>query len=105
MEAGRKHTNPMGTVHGGILCAIADAAMGTAFGTTLEEGESFTSLELKINFIRPVWDTRLKAVGRVVERGRTIGVVECEVRDENERLVAVATGTCMVLRGEKAVGR
>src|SRR5215467_12874681 len=54
LAAGPQHANPMGTLHGGILCDIADAAMGIAFSTTLEPGESFTTLELKINFIRPV---------------------------------------------------
>src|SRR6266478_9104130 len=48
------HANPMGTIHGGILCYIADAAMGIAFSSTLEPGEPFTTVELKINFLRPV---------------------------------------------------
>jgi uncharacterized protein (TIGR00369 family) len=105
MEAGSRHTNPMGTVHGGILCDLADAAMGIAFATTLEEGESFTTLELKINFLKPVWQARLRAVGRVVKRGRTIGLAECDIFDESEALVARASSTCMTLRGEQAQGR
>lgn len=105
MEAGTQHTNPMGTVHGGILCDLADAAMGIAFATTLTGGESFTTLELKINFLKPIWQARLRAVGRVVKRGRTIGLVECDVFDESEALVARASSTCMTLRGEQAQGR
>src|SRR6201981_1463178 len=62
LQAGRRHFNPMGTVHGGILCDIADAAMGIAFATTLSPGESFTTVELKINFFRPVWKAELKGV-------------------------------------------
>jgi uncharacterized protein (TIGR00369 family) len=54
-EAGAQHANPMGTLHGGILCDIADAAMGMAYASTLGAGETFTTLELKINFLKPVW--------------------------------------------------
>ena len=100
-----RHANPMGTVHGGILCDIADAAMGMAYASTLDEGESFTTLELKINFLKPVWAGKLVATGRVVRGGRTVGLVECDVVDEKDRLVARATSTCMTLRGEEAKGR
>jgi len=105
LEAGPQHANPMGTLHGGILCDIADAAMGMAFASTLAPEESFTTVELKINFFRPVWQARLKAEGTVVQRGRTIGYVECTITDEENRLVAKAASTCMVLRGQKASGR
>ena len=105
LEAGAKHCNPMGTVHGGILCDIADAAMGIAFATTLAAGESFTTVELKINFLRPVRQAQLRAEGRVVQRGRSVGYVECEVRDQNGKRVAKSNSTCLVLRGEQAVGR
>lgn len=104
-EAGPQHTNPKGTVHGGILCDIADAAMALAFGTTLGESETFTTLELKINFLKPVWQARLTAEGRVVKRGRTIGLTECDIADENGSLVARASSTCMTLRGDEADGR
>ena len=105
LEATERHANPMGTLHGGVLCDIADAAMGMAYASTLEEGETFTTLELKINFLRPVWTGLLRAEGRVVSSGRTVGLVECEVRDAADRLVARATSTCMTLRGEQAIGR
>ena len=100
-----RHANPMGTLHGGVLCDIADGAMGMAFASTLEEGESFTTLELKMNYLKPVWRTHLVAEGRVIKRGRDIGLIECDVTDEDGALVAHATSTCMVLRGEKAAGR
>ena len=105
LAAGPQHANPMGTLHGGILCDIADAAMGMAFASTLGPEESFTTVELKINFFRPVWEARLRAEGRVVQRGRTIGYMECTVTDEENRLVAKAASTCMVLLGQKAAGR
>ena len=66
------HSNPMGTIHGGVLCDIADAAIGTAHFTTLQEVESFTSIDLQINFFRPVWNEKLRAVAKPVHRGRTI---------------------------------
>jgi uncharacterized protein (TIGR00369 family) len=100
-----KHANPMGTLHGGVLCDLADAAMGFAYASLLAEGETFTTLELKINFLRPVWEGRLTATGRLVQGGRTIGLMECDVVDESGRLVARASSTCMTLRGERASGR
>jgi uncharacterized protein (TIGR00369 family) len=105
LVAEERHSNPMGTIHGGILCDLADAAMGMAYFATLEPGESFTTLELKINFLRPFWTGPLLAHGRVVQRGRTVGMTECEVLDEQGRLIARATSTCMTLRGETAKGR
>ena len=105
MEAGTQHANPMGTLHGGILCDLADAAMGMAYASSLDEGETFTTLELKINFLKPVWNARLRADARVVKRGRTVGMTECDVTDESGSLVARASSTCMALSGEKAAGR
>ena len=105
MDVGERHANPMGTVHGGILCDIADAAMGMAYASRLGAGETFTTLELKINFLRPVWRGRLRAEGRVVQGGKTVGLVECDLFDDEQRLVARAASTCMTLRGEAATGR
>ena len=105
LAAGPQHANPMGTLHGGVLCDIADAAMGMAFASTLAPEESFTTVELKINFFRPVWEAHLKAEGKVVRRGRSLGYVECEVTDESGRLVAKAASTCLALRGHDAKGR
>jgi len=105
LAAGPQHANPMGTLHGGVLCDISDAAMGMAFASTLAPGESFTTVELKINFFRPVWEAQLRAEGKVVRRGSTVGYIECEILDESGRLVAKASSTCMVLRRERAEGR
>jgi uncharacterized protein (TIGR00369 family) len=104
-QAGPQHANPMGTLHGGVLCDIADSAMGFAFGSTLQPDESFTTLELKINFHRPVWEALLRAEAEVVTRGRTVGMAACKVTDEKGRLVASATSTCLVLSGEAAKNR
>src|SRR5712692_11506473 len=104
-EAGERYANPMGTLHGGVLCDIADAAMGVAYRSTLAEGETFTTIELTINFIRPVWKAKLRAEAKVVRAGRTVGLVECDIVDERERLIARASSTCMTLRGRLAAGR
>ena len=95
----------MGTLHGGIMCDLADTAMGFAYASTLQSDESFTTLELKINFLRPVWKTRLTASARVVQQGRTVGLVECDVTDAEGRLVARVSSTCMTLRDAQAQGR
>ncbi len=104
-EATERHANPMGTLHGGVLCDIADAAMGMAYASNLGEGETFTTLEMNINFVKPIWNARLKATGHVLKQGKTVGLVECDVVDENDQLVAYATCTQLTLRGEQAQGR
>lgn len=105
MPVDRRYANPIGTVHGGILCDLADAAMGTAFATTCEEGDSYATVELKCNFLRPVWEGTLTATAWVVYRGKTIGLAECEVQDDRKRLIAKLSSTLTVLRGDAAKGR
>jgi uncharacterized protein (TIGR00369 family) len=105
LEAQERHSNPMGTIHGGILCDLADAAMGMSFYSTLGEGETFTTLELKMNYLRPFWTGTLLAHGKVISRGKTVGLTECRVVDGKDRLIAHATSTVMALRGETAQGR
>lgn len=100
LEAGPQHANPMGTLHGGVLCDVADAAMGMAFASTLAPDESFTTMSLSINFFRPVWKARLRADARVINRGKRVGYLECEVTDQDGKRVAKANSTCFVLRGE-----
>ena len=105
MLAGPQHANPMGTLHGGVLCDLADAAMGMAFVSTLAPDESFTTMSLSITFFRPVWQARLRAEAHVVNRGRNVGYLECDVKNQDGRLIAKATSTCCVLRGEQATAR
>ena len=105
LAAGPQHANPMGTLHGGILCDIADAAMGMAFASTLAPEESFTTVELKVNFFRPVWEADLRAEARVVNRGKNVGYLECDVTDQDGKWVAKAQSTCFILRGDGAQGR
>jgi uncharacterized protein (TIGR00369 family) len=101
LEADERHHNPMGTVHGGITCDLADAAMGYAYAATLGEGELFTTIELKINYFRPVRRARLRAEGKVVWAGKSLGYVECLVTDQDGKQVARAVSTCMRLRAER----
>jgi len=105
LDATGRHANPMGTLHGGIVCDVADAAMGCAFASTLEDDETFTSLDLTTKFFKPIWNARLTALARVTRRTRTLGLIECEVTDERGSLVAKVFSTCQVLRGPDANGR
>jgi uncharacterized protein (TIGR00369 family) len=105
MDASARHANPMGTLHGGVIADLSDAAMGFAMATTLEDGESFTTLDLTVKYFKPIWNAHLKASARVTKRTRSLGLIECEVEDEKGSLVAKVFSTCMVLRGDEARGR
>ena len=105
LEAGERHANPMGTLHGGILCDIADAAMGMAYAASLEEGETFTTIRAQDQLSSSRVAGRLTASARLVQGGRAVGLVECDVTDDRDRLIARASSTCMTLRGQAAAGR
>jgi uncharacterized protein (TIGR00369 family) len=105
LETTARHANPMGTLHGGVICDVADAAMGIAFATTLEDDETFTTLDLTTKFFKPIWNAQLEASARVVKRTRTLGLIECEITDQTGSLVAKVYSSCMVLRGKDAQGR
>jgi uncharacterized protein (TIGR00369 family) len=100
-----RQANPMGTIHGGVLCTIADAAMGVAHWSGLEEGESFTSIDFRIQFFRPVWRDTLTVTAKGINCGRTISYYGCDIVRADGKLVAQATSTIMTLRGESAQGR
>jgi uncharacterized protein (TIGR00369 family) len=98
MRIEEHHTSPPGSAHGGILCDIADAAMGCAYGTLLDEGASWTTVELKINYLRPAWPgDAIRAEGRVVNAGRTLSLTECDVTNAGGKLLARASSTVMRL--------
>ena len=84
----------------GVLCTMFDLAMYGAFGSTLEEGEVGTLLEMKINFLKHARKGTLRATGKLVNGGRTIGLVECDILDDSQQLVAHAVGTCMKLENK-----
>jgi len=93
--AGPQHRHGGGVVQGGVVTQIADAAMGMSLATLQEDGMWNTTIELKINFIRPAIEGRLRAVGRVIEMRQTLLFSEADVFDDEERLVARASSTCM----------
>jgi uncharacterized protein (TIGR00369 family) len=105
IEVDDRFWNPMGTLHGGILVDIADAAMGLAYAAALEDGESFTTIELKINYLRPFKEGHLKAVAKTIHHGRTIGLMDCEVIDDRGKVIARSSSTCLTLRGDQTNGR
>jgi len=98
MKADRRHHNPMGTMHGGVMCDIVDGAMGVAFASTLREGETFTTVNLQINFFKQIIESDLIAEAQVVRRGKTIGYVESQLKDPEGNLIASAQSTCIVIK-------
>lgn len=90
--------NPIGVVHGGLVCSLLDSVAGCAVQATLEAGLGYTSLEIKVSFLRPVHadGTELTAIGRVTRRGRRAAFAAGEVRDAEGRLVATASSTCLI---------
>lgn len=99
------HGNQQGTVHGGLLCELADAAIGTAHSTLMQPGESFTSIDLRATFLRPVWQSRLCARAWAEHRGRTISHYRCDIEREDGKPVASMASTVMTLRDAHAQGR
>ena len=90
--------NPLGTVHGGWTAAILDSAMACAVHTTLKRGEGYTTLELKINYVRAVMPSSglVRCEGRVIHRGGSIATSEGKLLDAQGRLLAHGTETCMI---------
>src|SRR4029077_1570775 len=97
LEAGPQHRHGGGVVQGGVITQIADAAMGMSLATLQEDKVWNTTIELKINFIRPVVSGRIRAIGRVVEMKQTLMFGEADVVDEQGRLVARASSTCLAV--------
>lgn len=95
LVAGPQHRHGGGVVQGGVITQIADAAMGMSLATLQQDGLWNTTIELKINFLRPVVEGRLRAIGRVVEMRQTLLFSEADVVDDRDRLVARASSTCM----------
>ena len=95
LEAGPQQRPGGGVVQGGVITQIADAAMGMSLATFQPDGIWNTTIELKINFVRPAIAGRLRAVGRVIEVGETLLFSEADVFDERGKLIARASSTCM----------
>ncbi len=93
-----RHYNPIGAVHGGFAMTLLDSCVGCAVHTTMQPGEAYTTLEIKVNLVRGLTkDTgRILAEGKVLYRGRTTATAEGYLRDESGKLYAHATTTCMI---------
>lgn len=100
---GEEHYNPIGVVHGGLAATLLDSAMGVAVHATLGPGEGYTTLEIKVNYIRPMTrDTGpVRAIGDVVHVGRRTATAEARLEDANGKLLAHATSTCLIMRTEE----
>lgn len=101
VEPAEYHYNPIGVVHGGLACTICDSAMGCAIHSTLPAGAGYTTLELKVNLVRPL--TRetgpVRCEGRTIHVGGRVATAEARVVDAAGKLYAHATTTCMIFRG------
>ncbi len=93
-----RHYNPIGVVHGGLAMTLLDSALGCAVHSTLDRGETYTTLEIKVNLVRPITkDTGpVRAEGRIIHRGRSVGTSEGDIKDAGGKLYAHATTTCMI---------
>lgn len=105
LDVEQRHFNPMGTLHGGVVVDVADAAMGTALASSIEAGTTYTTIELHSNYFKPVRSGRITAKAKIVKQTRSIAMLECDVTDEGGSLVARLSSTCMILRGDQAAGR
>ncbi|MGU3541804.1 PaaI family thioesterase [Methylobacterium sp. A52T] len=93
------HYNPLGSVHGGAIASLLDSVMGCAAHSTLPKGSGYTTLEIKVNYLRAVTTSSgpLTAVGEIVHVGRRQAVVEARLTDGMDRLCAIASTTCLLL--------
>lgn len=98
-EAHESHYNPIGTVHGGVAATLLDSAMACAIQTHLAEGVAYTTLEIKINYVRAITAVtgQLHAIGTVIHVGRRIGTAEGQLVDDAGKLYAHGTTTCLIL--------
>jgi uncharacterized protein (TIGR00369 family) len=93
-----RHYNPIGTVHGGFAMTLLDSALGCAVFSTLLKGDTWTTLEIKVNLVRPLTkDTGMvRAEGRIIHRGRTVATSEGDIKDGAGKLYAHASTTTMI---------
>jgi uncharacterized protein (TIGR00369 family) len=94
------HYNPIGVVHGGLAATLLDSAMSCAIHSTLPAEVGYTTVEMKINYVRPITAAsgRLRAIGQVIHTGRRVGTAEGKIVDDNEKLYAHGTTTCLIFQ-------
>jgi len=93
------HFNPIGSVHGGVITTVLDTVMGCAIHSVLEQGVAYTTLELKVNFIKAITlkNGKMEAEGRLIHSGKTTALVEADLKDEEGKLYAHSVSTCIIL--------
>ena len=98
--------NPLGTIHGGWTATILDSAMACAAHATLKPGEGYTTLEMKLNYVRPVMPDSgpVRCEGKLIHRGNTVVTTEGKLVDARGKLLAHGTETCLILPGKRAEG-
>ena len=98
------HYNPIGSMHGGVISTLLDSAMGCAVHSTLKAGTAYTSLEIKVNFIRPITTSTgpIECEGVQISGGRSTAIAEGRIRDGRGRILAYGSTTCMIFRGGAA---
>jgi uncharacterized protein (TIGR00369 family) len=101
---GEHHYNPIGSVHGGVISTLLDSALSCAVHTTLDAGVGYTTVDLRVSFVRPLTATTgtVRCEGRVIHAGSRVATAEGRITDAHEKLYAHATATCLILRGEGA---
>jgi uncharacterized protein (TIGR00369 family) len=94
----RKHYNPSGTVHGGYAATLLDSAMGCAVHTLLQPGQGYTTLEIKVNYVRPIFDNTgdIRCEGTIINMGKTVATADGKLLDAKGRLLAHGTTTCLI---------
>lgn len=99
VEPAEYHYNPIGVVHGGLACTLCDSAMGCAVQTMLPAGVGYTTLEVKVNFLRALTCETgiIRCEGKVIQVGRSVGMAEARITDACGKLYAHATTTCLIL--------
>ena len=100
-----RHYNPIGVVHGGYGATILDSAMGCAVHSTLRAGDIYTTLELKINFLRPLTSSTgpVRGIATVIHAGRTTALAEGRLEDAGGKLYAYASSTCLIRRKQDPI--
>ena len=99
VKADDRHLNPMGSVHGGFAATVLDSVTGCAVFSMLEAGLSYTTIDLNVKMCRPVpLNTKLKAVAKIINISKSLGIAEGQLIDDEGKLYAHATATCMIIR-------
>jgi uncharacterized protein (TIGR00369 family) len=103
LTPGEHHYNPIGSVHGGVAATLLDSALGCAVHTTLDAGVGYTTVDLRVSFVRPLTATTgtVRCEGRVIHVGSRVATAEGRITDADGRLYAHATATCLIIQGEK----